>query len=127
MQECLQTYLIDLNATLPDYASETVYQQVRNRLISLEDSIRLALSDARRAAFDSPASYPITDTLIGQFVQLHPYTLLFKRPDYRSRVRHALPKGASVRVLATKGVYYRVSWEKKTGYCARQMVYSIKR
>lgn len=121
-QELLQTYMQEVNVTLPDYANETTFQAVRNRFIGLEDIIKKAMSEARRFEFEHPAVQPAMDTIIGKRVALYSYALLFARADYRSRIRETVPTQQTVTILAGRGPYYRVRYGNLTGYCGKRMV-----
>lgn len=121
-QERLHTYLQELNATLPDYGDEAVYQRVRVRFIQLEDSLRLALSQARRLAFEQTDLLPSIDTLVGRQALLCRYALLFFRPDHRAHIRAVIPESQPVLIVGERGPYYRVRFNQYTGYCGKRQL-----
>lgn len=121
-QERLHTYLQELNATLPDYGNEVVYQRVRVQFIQLEDSLRLALSQARRLAFEQTGLLPDTDSVIGRQGLLYRYAMLFSRPDHRATIRVVVPEGQPVLIVGERGLYYRVRFNHYTGYCGKRQL-----
>lgn len=121
-QERLHTYLGELNAMLPDYGNEAVYQRERIRFIQLDDSLRLALSNARRLTFEQTDHLPDIDTVIGRRGLLYRYALLFSRPDHRATIRVVVPEGQPVLIVGQRGLYYRVRFNQYVGYCGKRQL-----
>ena len=124
LQQELQELLKQLASYPPDYGQPDTYQLIRLKLIRLNDRIKAAFADERRTAFERTVPSAIDDTtgLRGKDVLLWPYAILFRKPDYHTRIQYVLPAGEVVRILSVNRDYVRVRYRHYEGYISLRMI-----
>lgn len=123
LQENLHTYLRQLHQEGADYGKATIYQAVQLQFILFEERIKDALAENRRIVYEEGFTSPKTRQLTkGVQLTVRPYALVFKKPDYRSALRHTILPKETVTVLKDEGTYCKVKCALHKGYVSKGMI-----
>ncbi|MBD2705778.1 hypothetical protein IC229_34570 [Spirosoma sp. BT702] len=124
LQTELHYYLHQLESQQLNYGNQGVFDWVLLRLTELDERIKSMLAQHRRENKEEKPQPALPALCEGQRLSLRPYTLIFRRADYRSQLKHIVLTDKEVTLLKTGDSYHLVQCGSLKGYLHMGMIVS---